>query len=415
MWFADKIKNIVSRTFKIETKSYVWTRLHNLSSLLKDWWYWIDLDTYYKLYEYNWDIRQAVQKIANWVSRNWIYLQNNQRQTIENNIITDEVFDLFKAPTFLKRKKDLYRNYMLSWELYIAPVKNEWWQTIWFDIIDSRLVSKTVNAFWVIEKFTVSSQWYTKTYKPDELAFFKREDSVNSSVDWMWVLNGCVYDALSDLEAMKTNYSFYQNSAIPSALLLLEDNLSKEEFQNAKDQFEAQFRWSTNQHKTMIAWWVKDFKTISFSARDMEFINQRHLTTEKISAVFWVPKTMLWYVEDVNYSNWDNQRKVFIEWTLKPLESDFEHILNKLLEMFRPDLFAKIRIKADWEQLEESQERQEWLRKDVASWIITINEARVERWLEKINDENADKLLVSRNVVLLEDVALDPVLYTDEA
>lgn len=415
MWFADRIKTIVSRTFKIETKSYVWTRLHNLSSLLKDWWYWIDLDTYYKLYEYNWDIRQAIQKIANWVSRNWIYLQNNQRQTIENNIITDEVFDLFKAPTFLKRKKDLYRNYMLSWELYIAPVKNEWWQTIWFDIIDSRLVSKTVNAFWVIEKFTVSSQWYVKTYKPDELAFFKREDSTNSSVDWMWVLNGCVYDALSDLEAMKTNYSFYQNSAIPSALLLLEDNLSKEEFQNAKDQFEAQFRWSTNQHKTMIAWWVKDFKTISFSARDMEFINQRHLTTEKISAVFWVPKAMLWYVEDVNYSNWDNQRKVFIEWTLKPLESDFEHILNKLLEMFRPDLFAKIRIKADWEQLEESQERQEWLRKDVASWIITINEARVERWLEKINDENADKLLVSRNVVLLEDVALDPVLYTDES
>jgi hypothetical protein len=29
-------------------------------------------------------------------------------------------------------------------------------------------------------------------------------------------------------------------------------------------------------------------------------------------------------------------------------------------------------------------------------------------------DENADKLLVSRNVVLLEDIALDPILYSDE-
>jgi hypothetical protein len=41
---------------------------------------------------------------------------------------------------------------------------------------------------------------------------------------------------------MKTNYSFYQNSAIPSAMLLLDDNLSNEEMQNAKDQFEAQFK-----------------------------------------------------------------------------------------------------------------------------------------------------------------------------
>jgi phage portal protein BeeE len=148
--------------------------------------------------------------------------------------------------------------------------------------------------------------------------------------------------------------------------------------------------------------------------RDMEFINQRHLTTEKISAVFGVPKWILWYVEDLNYNNWVNQRKEFIEWTLRPLESDFEHILNKLIEMFRPDLWNKLWIKADWEQLEETQERMEWLRKDVQSWIITINEARIERWYEKVDDENADKLLVSRNAVLLEDIALDPVLNLDE-
>lgn len=413
MWFADKIKSIVAKTFNIQTKSFSWSNLQSIASLLRND-YSIDINTYYMLYEYNWDIRQSIQKIANWVARNWIYLEDNQRQIIENNIITDEVYWLFQAPTFLKRKKDLYRNYMLSWELYIIPIKNEAWTTIWFNILDSRIVSKTVDAYGVIIKFTVSSQWITKEFRPDQIAYFKREDSVNSSVDWMWVLNGCIYDALSDLEAMKTNYSFYENSAIPSALLLLDDNLSLEEMQNAKDQFEAQFKWSSNQHKTMVAWWVKDIKTISLTPRDMEFINQRHLTTEKISAVFGVPKTILWYTETVNYSNWDNQRKEFIEWTLRPLESDFEHILNKLLEQFRPDLFAKMWIKVDWEQLEETQERMEWLRKDVQSWIMTINEARVERWFEKIDDENADKLLVSRNVILLEDVALDPVLPIDE-
>jgi hypothetical protein len=36
-------------------------------------------------------------------------------------------------------------------------------------------------------------------------------------------LHGIVYDALSDLEAMRTNYYFYQNSAVPSAMILLDD------------------------------------------------------------------------------------------------------------------------------------------------------------------------------------------------
>ena len=387
--------------------------MQSIASLLRKW-YSIDMNTYYMLYEYNWDIRQAIQKISNWVSRNWIYLEDNNRKIIESNILTDEVFSLFQAPTFLKWKKELYKNYMLSGELYIVPVKNNADQTIWFDILDSRMVSKTVDEYGVIQYFTVSSQWLTRKYRPDELAFFKREDSTQSSVDWMWVLNGCVYDALSDLEAMKVNYSFYQNSAVPSALLVLNDELSPEEIQNAKDQFDARFKGSENQHKTMVMNNVKDFKTISFTARDMEFINQRHLTTEKISAVFGVPKWILWYVENLNYNNGTNQRKEFIEWTLRPLESDFEHILNRLLEMFRPDLFAKIRIRCDGEQLEETQERMDWLRKDVASGIMTINEARIERWFEALPDENADKLLVSRNVVLLEDIALDPVLSLDE-
>jgi len=414
MWFAEKIKSIVAKTLWIQTKSFSWNSLRSLSSLLKND-YSLDLNTYYTLYEYNGDIRQAIQKISNWVARNWIYLQDNQRKTIENNIITDEVYWLFQAPTFLKWKKELYKNYMLSWELYFLPVYNDWWIAIWFDVVDSRMVSKTVNEYGVIQYFTVSSDWREERYSPREIAYFKREDSVHNQADWMWVLSWCIYDALADLEAQKTNYSFYQNSAIPSALLVLDDNMTPEEMQNAKDQFEAQYKWSNNQHKTLIAWWIKEIKTISLSPRDMEFINQRHLTTEKISAVFGVPKTELWYVEDVNYSNWQTQRKAFIEWTLRPLESDFEHILNKLLEMFRPDLRKKIRVKADWEQLEETQERMEWLRKDVQCWIMTINEARIERWFQKIDDENADKLLVSRNVVLLEDVALDPVLSLDEA
>jgi hypothetical protein len=41
-------------------------------------------------------------------------LKDNQKKTVEDEILTEEVFDLFKAPTFLKFKVDLYRNYFIS-------------------------------------------------------------------------------------------------------------------------------------------------------------------------------------------------------------------------------------------------------------------------------------------------------------
>jgi hypothetical protein len=44
-----------------------------------------------------------------------------------------------------------------------------------------------------------------------------------------------------DLEALKTNYSLYKNSARPDMLLLLDGNLSEEEQQIATDKFRAQF------------------------------------------------------------------------------------------------------------------------------------------------------------------------------
>lgn len=414
MWFKEAVKTLVARTFWFQTKAFWYNNTISLSSLLKND-NTLDINTYYDLYRFNWDIRQAIRKIANGVARNGIYLEDNQRKIIEDNKLTDEIYSYFQTPTFLKFKIELYRNYMLWWELYIIPVRNLEWTPIWFEVIDDRLVSKTVDPFWVVTRYTVSNGSVTKIYKPWEIAYFKREDDTQYSANWMWVLNGCVYDALSDLEAMRTNYYFYQNSAIPSAMLLLDEWMSLEETQNAKDMFEAQFKGTKNQHKTIIAWWVKDIKTISISPRDMEFINQRHMTTEKVSAVFWVPKTILGYTENVNYNNWVNQRKEFIEWTLKPLESDFEHILNKLLEMFLPNIYEKIWIKCDWEQIEETQERMDWLRKDVQSWIMTINEARIERWWEALEDENADKSIVSKNMMLLEDITLDPVLNLDES
>lgn len=375
----------------------------------------LDNNTFYTLYQKNGDIRQAVKKISENVARNWLYLIDNNWNIIDDNKFTDDVEMLFSAPTFSKFKTDFFRNYLVSWEVYIMPVKNQKWENAWFRIIDSRMVVKAINTERnVIDHFDLYL-WGNQhiVLKPNEIGFFKLEDDIHNQFNWMWLLTGIVYDWLSDLEAMKNNYYFYQNSAIPSALLLLDDTLTDDEMQIAKDQFEAQFKWSENNHKTMVAWWVKDIKTLSMTPRDMEFINQRNLTTEKVSAVFGVPKTILWYTNNVNYSNWQTLRKEFIEGTIRPYEKDFEYALNKCLQMFRPDLFSKYWVKADGDQFEQTQEEKQTQVEDIRHGIRTINEVRVERWYQRSSDENADKLLIRNDLWLLEDIVFNSVMWVN--
>lgn len=370
--------------------------------------------TFYDLYAKNGDIRECVKKISWSVARNGIYLLDNKQQIVPDNIVTMEVANLFKEPTFAKFKTNFWRNYLISWELYIEPIKNLMWQVIRFHVLDSRAVTKVIEA-WVIKAFNVVQEdWTQRQYKADELWFFKYEDDINYSINGMWILTSVVYDAVMDLEAVKTNYSFYKNSARPDLMLLLDGNLTDEEQQIAKDQFEAQFKGSTNAHKVIVGGWIQDIKQLSLSSKDMEQIAQRELSTDKICSAFGVPKAMLWYIKETNYSNGQNVKEEYIEWTIKPHTEDFDDILNKLLQMFRPDLFKNYWIQSDSEQLKETQERYNGQRADVQCGILTINEARIDRWLEPLDDENANKPLVSRNAVLLEDVALDAVLPWDE-
>ena len=375
----------------------------------------LDNNTFYVLYQKNGDIRQAVKKIAENVARNWLYLTDNQWNIIDDNKYTDDIQMLFSSPTFSKFKIDVFRNYLVSWEVYIMPVKNIWWRVAWFRVIDSRMVVKDINTEKNIIEWFDLYLWGNQhiKLKANEIAFFKLEDDIYNQFNGMWLLTWIVYDWLSDLEAMKNNYFFYQNSAIPSALLLLDESLSEDEMQIVKDQFDAQFKGSKNNHKTMIAWWVKDIKTLSMTPRDMEFINQRNLTTEKVSAVFGVPKTILWYTNNVNYSNGQTLRKEFIEGTIRPYEKDFEFMLNKCLQMFRPDIAKSYWVKADGDQFEQTQEEKQTQVEDIRHGIRTINEVRVERWYQKSQDENADKLLIRNDLWLLEDIVFNSVMPTN--
>jgi phage portal protein BeeE len=64
-----------------------------------------------------------------------------------------------------------------------------------------------------------------------------------------------------------------------------------------------QMKGSKNKHKSIASNLIKDVKPIAVNHKDIDFINQRKLTTEKVCATLEIPKSLLGYVDNINYAN----------------------------------------------------------------------------------------------------------------
>lgn len=99
-------------------------------------------------------------------------------------------------------------------------------------------------------------------------------------------MEGLIVDVLADTEAGLSNYYFFKNNAVPSQIIVLDDNMSDKEKKFAVEQFKNQFSGGKNAHKISAVTGVKDIKKLQESIKDMEFDTLRGFTTNKVCATF---------------------------------------------------------------------------------------------------------------------------------
>jgi len=78
------------------------------------------------------------------------------------------------------------------------------------------------------------------------------EKHIKSEFMGMGLLESVVWDALSDLEASKRNYYFFQNNMTPPSMFLLDKDVSENEINILREQLVEQYRGSQNSHKPLI-------------------------------------------------------------------------------------------------------------------------------------------------------------------
>jgi len=386
----------IKSLFKKEEKQRSW-----YSYRWDTFWLWetieTTLDLYYKLYRENTDLRRCIEELYQTTWKEWWQLL--RWETPVNNIdIENQLNYWYWFNTF---KSIIIRDLQVAWNVFIIPIWNPTGRVIWYQVLDPRTMRVIANKFGEVIRYIQVRGWNQQVFMPNEIYHFKDSIDHDNEVFWISKVETLVYDILADKESGRSNYAFFKNNAIPSTIITLDNELDENEINIALAQLKKQFSWWENRHRVSASTGIKDIKVIWNSIKDMEFVALRQFTTERICSAMWVPKTILWYSNNVNYSTSDNQYRKFIENTIKPLELQFESIINTLI--IDSGFIFEFKINEDY-WIEEKINKFERL---LNIGAMTINEIRAELWFDLYNSDIADQPIIKSWYTLIDDIWID--------
>lgn len=137
-------------------------------------------------------------------------------------------------------------------------------------------------------------------------------------------------------EASKYTKSLLQNSARPSGALVVKANeynnggrLTDEQFEKLKSQLFSAHTGSQNNGKPLILEGGLEWKEMSISPKDMDFIETKHSAAREIALAFGVPPQLIGIPGDNTYSNMAEARLALWEQTIIPLIQDVTKTLER--------------------------------------------------------------------------------------
>ena len=390
-----------------------WISILDWNSLFGCWSIKINLDDIFRLKKYNSDIANSI-RIISW--RVWIdgfTIIDPQGDILEeetNQDRYDYLKSMFTEQTWTFWKKKFFTQTFCAWENYLLPEKNVNSKILKFTTLDARSMVKKIDTETgdIVGFKQYNKYWKSpRSFSRDDLSYTVYEEDPENENLSMWKLDWIIFDALSDFESSKRNYIFFRNDAVPNAIFMLDENMNEKQFQFAIEQIKAKYSGSNNAHKFIANNAIKDVKILNVSNRDMEFLNQKTFTIEKIASAFWIPLEILGYVKNVgSYSKIIEIREDFYDWTLSEYDEYIESVINLALQKFEKDLlisFEWYTVKVDSSVKKNKEKIEEWQRKDIEVWIITVNQAREARWMEPHAEEWTNKPLHKTNLLIEED------------
>lgn len=166
--------------------------------------------------------------------------------------------------------------------------------------------------------------------------------------------------------------SLIDNSARPSGALVYQSkdgsNLTDDQYQRLKKELEEGFEGSANAGRPLLLEGGLDWKSMSLSPRDMDFIEAKRDAAREIALAFGVPSMMLGIPGDNTHANYQEANKAFWRLTVLPLIARTAKALGNWLQ---PAFGEDLRLAYDTDQIDALAADRDalWTRLDKATFL----------------------------------------------
>jgi HK97 family phage portal protein len=150
--------------------------------------------------------------------------------------------------------------------------------------------------------------------------------------------------------------------------------LSDNQFERLKRELEENFAGTFNAGRPLLLEGGLDWKAMSLSPKDMDFMEAKHTAAREIALAFGVPPMLLGIPGDNTYSNYQEANRVFWRQTVLPLAS---RISAAFAHWLGPAFGGPVRITVDADRIDAlaADRSALWERVTNASFL-TVNEKR---------------------------------------
>lgn len=161
----------------------------------------------------------------------------------------------------------------------------------------------------------------------EDIVHFKNFSPMSDLVG-MSTLGAAQDAAETDVYAREYNKEFFNNGAVPGAVITVKGDLDPEAKKRLKQTFDQKYSGQSKRYKTFVATGGLDIKEFSVNQRDMEFMEQRKFSRDEILAIFGIPKPIIGILEDVNRASAEAALFIFALLNIEPKMRSFVDTLN---------------------------------------------------------------------------------------
>ena len=200
--------------------------------------------------------------------------------------------------------------------------------------------------------------------------------------DWYGLspVEAAAYSIDQHNQAGQWNQALLQNGARPSGALVVNagnstgGTLTEDQYQRVKSQIDEQYSGAANAGRPILLEGGLEWREMSLSPKDMDYIDMKHSAARDIALAFGVPPQLLGIPGDNTFSNLAEARLSLWEQTILPL---LDHITDALNHWLVPMFGSDLQLSYDENTISALAPRKEklWNRVEQASFL-TINEKR---------------------------------------